>query len=651
MSDANASEPADHPSGDGADPWLNLLCELVPGMVAYVDAGGRIRFANRLLKQWFGDQSIVGHAVAELAPGQDSDAWRRGLTSALEGRETVYDARLPNPQTGDMHTLRVHCVPHVDGAGTVRGLVALSTDITDREHAAEELRQSEERHRKLIAAVLGTAIDAIVTIDEKGRILSVNPATERMFGYRAAELVGHNVRMLMPSPYADEHDGYIERFRTTGERRIIGIGREVTGKRRDGTTFPLELAVSEAHWDDHVCFAGFMRDLTDRKQLEAELLQAQKMEAVGRLASGIAHDFNNLLMGVIACCKMAVEHLQAGHPARALIEDASGEAERGTGLVRQLLTFSRKQRISPRPIDLNDVVQRTQVMIGQLVGEDIDLQVTLHAPRSPIVADPTQVEQVIVNLVVNARDAMPTGGRLAIQTDIVHFDEREPRLDRRNKTFVVLSVEDSGIGMSPDTMQHIFEPFFTTKGPKQGTGLGLSTVYGIVQQLKGRIEVESEPGRGTQFSIFLPQSAEAPATTPPPGTSTTASGLPPREGRQELVLLVEDETLVRASLRHTLTKHGYRVLAAADASEALDLAAEHNGEIDVVLTDIVMPGKSGPELVTELRRRQPEISALYMSAYENETLVEQGRLRPGEPTLQKPFTDELLLVKLHDVLG
>ncbi len=624
---------------------LGVLADHLPAMIAYVDGQRRYRFVNRRYGEWFGmpAAAIVGRSVRDLLGEDTYGEICQHVDEALAGRSVAYELTREFPGRGARHLL-VRYVPDLGENGLARGFFTLITDITERKAAELELRWNEERSRNLVHAILDAAIDGLITIDERGTIQSVNLAAQRMFGYTAAELTGRNVNELMPAPYAAEHDGYLARYLATGERRVIGIGREVAGRRKDGTTFPLEIAVGEVHWDGRILFAGFLRDLSERKRLESDLLQAQKMEALGRLAGGIAH-FNNLLMGIIGCCQVAAGQLADTHPARALLDDVSREAERGTGLTRQLLTFSRKRQLAPKRIDLNDVVGPAQTIIRRLLGEDVALHVVLAPGGAPIVADPAQIEQILMNLVVNARDAMPDGGELHVETRgaDADADASDGRARGAAGHHVQLVVRDTGVGMDRDTQAHIFEPFFTTKGPGEGTGLGLSTVYGIVTQLGGRVDVASEPGRGATFTVLIPHAGE-PATPAP----ATATALP--SGGSETILLVEDEGLIRASLRHLLGQLGYRVLAARDAAEALRLCGDGAQPIDVILTDVVLPGRSGPELVAEIHARRPGAAALYMSAYPADDLVRQGRLPAGASSLEAPLTAEALSAKIREVL-
>jgi PAS domain S-box-containing protein len=499
--------------------------------------------------------------------------------------------------------------------------------LTRHARAEEDLRQDAleqvQQHEARLEAILNTAVSAILTIDSRGTVQSMNPAAERMFGYAAAEIVGRNVNLLMPAPYREQHDGYLEAYLRTGEKHIIGIGREVEGLRKDGSTFPCQLAVSEVHSLSRRLFTGFITDLSAQKVLEREFLQAQKLEAVGTLANGIAHDFNNLLMGIMACSRMAAAELDPASSVRDLFDEIAAAANRGIALTRRLLNFSRKQAVELHPTSINEVVRENQTMLHQLLGEDVALQIELAPGGAHVLADEGLIEQILINLLINARDAMPKGGEIRVAT-------REPSGDGR----VVLEVRDNGCGMTPQVRARIFEPFFSTKGPERGTGLGLSTVQRIVGQLGGSIEVESEVDRGTTFQLTFPRSGPVREAAPPSVTKPAAGG-----GGKSL-LLVEDDRLVRSTLRLFLQRKGYLVQAAERADQALELAA--GSSFDVLVTDMVLPDASGSDLAARIRAATPHMKVVFMSAHPEELLREQGRLAPGDPYLQKPFEMEQL---------
>jgi signal transduction histidine kinase len=424
---------------------------------------------------------------------------------------------------------------------------------------------------------------------------------------------------------------------------------EATWKRKVGQPITVQLSVrairNAAREVEY--YETFVRDVTEQRQLEVQLLQAQKLEAVGRLAGGVAHDFNNLLTVILSYSSLMIEDNEIPPHALESMQEIKKAAEGAAGLTKQLLAFSRQQVLQPQVLDVNSVVQSTQKLLNRLIGEDVKL-ITNFAPNLGVARlDPGQVGQIIMNLAVNARDAMPTGGILTIETANVEMDLTYVRGHPVAQAghYVMLAVSDTGIGMDASTQARIFEPFFTTKETGKGTGLGLATVYGIVKQSGGFIWVYSEPARGTSFKIYFPRLADAPAE---PGAESAAPSPAPRG--TETVLVVEDVTAVRGVAREMLERSGYRVLEAANGDQALRVAAKHSGPIDLLLTDVVMPGISGRVLAKQLADLRPQMRVLYMSGYTDDAVVNHGMLEPGISYLQKPFTRDGLARKVHEVL-
>ena len=510
------------------------------------------------------------------------------------------------------------------------------------EHKRNEqaLRRSEARHRSLVQ----TAVHGIYRSSYEGRFLDVNPALIGMLGYNSPEEV------LALDPEKDvfvdprEHARLIEEFRQTG--RMDGF--EVRWKRKDGSAITVRIsgrAVASADEPADVLEA-IAEDITERRVLEDQFRQAQKMEAVGRLAGGIAHDFNNLLMVISGYTEVLLTQLDSSHPLYLKAQAIQQASDRATTLTRQLLAFSRKQLLELKVVDVNAVVADMERLLRPLIGENMELSTRLAAGVGCTRADAGQLEQVIMNLVVNAKDAMPNGGKIVIRTDNANLDESY----RREHTFikpgpyVMISVRDTGHGMDRDTQARIFEPFFTTKEQGKGTGLGLSTVYGIIKQSGGYVFVQSEVGRGTVFTIYLPrvdEPSEVHGATP--ASSVTAGG------GSETVLLVEDEESVRQLVRETLELRGYRVLEAENGQAALTLTQSHERKIDLVITDVVMPGMSGHELVQQLLKVRPEVKVLYLSGYTEDAFAEG--ITDNKAFLQKPFTLQSLSRKVREVLG
>ena len=513
----------------------------------------------------------------------------------------------------------------------------------ERSHAEADLRASEAR----LKAIIDAALDAVITMDGDGVVLSWSPQAERVFGWPASEAVGGKLSTtIIPPRFREAHERGLAHFLGTGEGPVLNQRIEITGLRRDGREIPVELTITPVRLGGAWLFSAFLRDISERKLLEAQLRQAQKMEAVGRLAGGIAHDFNNLLTAIIGYTDLALADLREGDPMRQDMEEILRAAHRAAGLTRQLLAFSRQQVLAPRVLDLNDVVQSVDKMLRRLVGEDIELQSVLAPGLGRVKADPGQLEQVIVNLAVNARDAMPTGGKLTIETANVEMGETRGRdlATVPAGRYVMLAITDSGTGMDEETKARIFEPFFTTKQQGKGTGLGLATVYGIVKQSGGFIWVYSEPGHGTTFKIYLPRvEGAADALAPPVGTAAVPRGT-------ETVLIVEDEAAVRALAKTALARKGYRVLEAANGGEALLLCESERSPIHLLVTDVVMPGLGGADLARRLAPLRPDMKVLFISGYADQAAARHGTIEPGAAYLEKPFSLDALARKVREVL-
>ncbi len=484
--------------------------------------------------------------------------------------------------------------------------------------------------------------DAIVTTDREGRVTFFSRGAESMFGCRAAEMIGTSVAGLYP--------GGIEEARLI-RRRLVEEGPlrgyETGFLARDGRC--IDVSASIAMLRDpagaEVGTLGVLKDIGERRRLEEQLRQSQKMEAVGRLAGGIAHDFNNLLTVIAGRAHLILSRLRPEEPIHRDASLVRSTADRAASLTQQLLAFGRKQVLQPQVLDLNDVVRSMEPMLGRLIGEDVDLTVVSVQELGRVKADPAQIEQVIVNLVVNARDAMPEGGRLTLETADVELDAVSARrqFSVPAGSYVMLAVSDTGMGMDEATRTRVFEPFFTTKEPGKGTGLGLSTVYGIVKQSGGEIQLYSEVGRGTSFKIYLPRVVGAAAEERRPAPANLPRG-------EETVLLVEDEPDVRDLTREILEAGGYTVLQACDPQDAMLIAERHAAPIHLLLTDVIMPRQSGRALAERLRPLRPELQVLFMSGYTNEAIVRHGVLEPGTLFIQKPFTPEALGRKVREAL-
>jgi len=509
----------------------------------------------------------------------------------------------------------------------------------ERERMKRQLREREEYFRSLIEQ----AMDIIAVLDADGAVRYASPSVLPLLGYGAEELVGqHILDLVHPDDVGPALRVFAEGVATGQGGRLLGL----QVRHRDGSYRSLE-AIGRYLLDDPVVRGVVInaRDVTERRSLERQLLQAQKMEAVGRLAGGIAHDFNNVLTAIFGYADLLTEEFPAGSPARQDLEEIRKAATRASALTRQLLAFSRQQVLAPVVLSVNDLVDDVGKMLRRLVGEDVELRLILARDAGNVRADSGQLQQVIMNLVVNARDAMPTGGKLVIETADAELTEQYAELHQAviPGRYVMLAVSDTGVGMDAQTKARIFEPFFTTKEKGKGTGLGLSTVYGIVKQSGGYVWVYSEPGHGTTFKLYLPR-VDAPAEPQaPPRETATLTGT-------ETILLAEDDEILRPLTKGLLTKLGYTVLDAKSAEQALAVAGARQGPIHLLVADVVMPGASGRELARRLAQSRPETRVLYVSGYTDDAIVHHGMLEPGLKFLQKPFTPAALARKVREVL-
>jgi len=510
----------------------------------------------------------------------------------------------------------------------------------EREQALLDLRRSE----RLFHDLFESAPDATVIVDGQGVIRAASRQAEALFGYEREELNGQALEILVPPAARPGYRELRETFVQSPVARFMGVGQQnLQALRKDGSTFPVEVSLSPMTTEPGVVIAA-VRDITARRRLEAELRQVQKMEAVGRLAGGVAHDFNNILGVILGQSQIVLRRMSGDDPLRPRLEQILSASERAAGLTRQLLAFSRKQVFETRVLDLNEIIERMTSMLGRLLGEDIDLSFRRGEGLGRVRADATQIEQILMNLAVNARDAMPGGGRLAIETSNADMDEDYARVHPGAVAgaYVCVEVTDSGHGMTKEVQARVFEPFFSTKEAGKGTGLGLSTVYGIVKQSDGFIYLYSEQGQGTTFKVYLPRvegEVERAAKTPAAAARTS-----------ETILLAEDENALRELIRELLEANGYRVLVADDPMKAIEAAESYEGTIHLLLTDVVMPRMNGRELALRIKERRPGVRVLYMSGYTEDVIAHRGVLEEGASLISKPFTQESLARRLREVL-
>ena len=751
---------------------LRLVTDNLPVLIAYLDSDRRYKFINETCERWYGCQcaDIVGRLVSEIHVESEYEKCSPRIEDVLSGKEVTFEQVVTYPD-GVMRNIHVTYVPHIDQGGSVRGFFSLSQDITERKRAEDALRESETHVR----AVMENIFDSVVTIDQAGRIESFNAAAERAFGYAASEIAGRNVAMLMTEPDRARHDGYIGRFLDTGKGKILGVGpREVTGRRKDGSSFPLEIAITETIIGDKRMFIGAMRDIsqrkrakealkvseemfskvfqaspglfviskpedgahydvnemwikvlghsreealahsalelniwsdprvrarfvdrlmkertvrgfeakfrtkageeldflvsgeylevggeprmlvvsqdvTERKEMEERLRHAHKMEAVGQLTGGLAHDFNNLLAIVTGNLELLNERLDGDARRRDLVRRAITAAQHGADLTQRLLAFSRKQTLQPRVTDLNELVRETEQLLRGTIGENIEIETVLAGRLWPTLVDPGQLENALLNLVVNARDAMPDGGKLTIETANRRLgkahaaDGDGPRPGQ----YVMLTVSDTGAGMPPEVVKRAFDPFFTTKELGRGSGLGLSMVYGFIKQSGGHVEIDSKPGRGTTVKAYLPRAGKERIDAAP---EPSAAPEPPAGGG-EAILVVEDDVDVRDLAVGLLSRLGYRPIEAADGKSALAALGE-TAEVALLFADVALAGgMSGVELAREARRRRPDLKVLLTSGYSADVIAAQEGLDEGVELIGKPYRKASLARKIGAVLN
>jgi PAS domain S-box-containing protein len=624
-----------------ANAMLEALIQSSPVSVVALDLEGRITRWNKTAERLFGwtEAEVLGRPLPHV-PDDEASETRHSLDVWRQGAVTTDVEVVRRRKDGSLVTMSRSGAPLRDAEGRVIGTVANLMDITDRKRSEEAARESEERFR----ATFDQAAVGIGHTTLDGRWLRVNQRLCDILGYTADELLA---RTFIEITHPDDLDFDVARLRQFMTNEIQTMSREKRFIRKDGTTVWVDLTVSMAHdpSGSPTYFIAVVQDISARKRLEQELLHAQRMEGVGQLAGGIAHDFNNLLTVIGGRCQIVLGQLGLADPLRRDLDLIAKTASRAAALTRQLLAFSRKQVLQPKVVDLNELVQNSTNLLKRLIGEDIELTFVPAPAATRVRVDPGQVEQVIVNLAVNARDAMAEGGRLTIETKAVALDAGYAmrHVDVTEGPYVMLAVTDTGSGMDAATQARIFEPFFTTKGPGKGTGLGLATVYGIIKQSGGHIRVYSEPGIGTAFKIYLPSTN----VVAQPMSHEIADPLP---RGTETVLVVEDEVEVRRLAKEFLEQLGYTVLEAVDAPDALLIAERHMGLIHLLLTDVVMPGMSGRALTTKFTEMRPETRILYMSGYTDDAIVRHGVLDAGVELLEKPFSIEVLAVKARAVL-
>ena len=639
----------------------SALLEALPDAIVAVDHKGTIVQVNSQALELFGYDrgELVGQKVEVLVPESYRGQHRHHRENYADAPKTrrmgaeldLYGRR----RNGSEFPVEISLSP----ISTHKGAFVLSAirDISDRKRIAEELRRANEElhhrtaeqlgeYRSKLASIIDSSEDAILSKDLNGIITSWNRGAENIYGYTAEEIVGKHISLLTPPDRPDEISEILKKI-ARGESTEHYESVRVT---KDGRH--LNVSISVAPLRDAagkiIGASAIARDITSQKRAESQLRQAQKMEAIGRLAGGVAHDFNNVLAIINACREFLRDRIDPAANASLYVDNIKKATERGALLTKQLLAFSRTSAVQPRILDLNERLKDISKLLRPLMGDDVEILVTSKSPTAVVEADPGQLDQIVVTLAVNARHAMPRGGKFILETGTVRFDEA---FADRHQTmpagkYVQLSASDTGVGMDEATISRIFEPFFTTKEVGKGTGLGLATVYGIVKQSAGHILVYSEPGHGTTFKIYLPNAEHKVGTGLKSEPETVG---PKREGTT--ILLVEDDEIMRGLTRQLLQEHGYTVFEANDGKSALEWVQSYSGPIDLLLTDVVMRRMSGPELVDHLNALRPALKVVYMSGYTGELMAEREVLQRGITLLEKPFSRTALLNTIHTALG
>jgi two-component system, cell cycle sensor histidine kinase and response regulator CckA len=568
---------------------------------------------------------IADQCLKAIAAALDSGAMQELTYSLpLEGQERHFEARVA-PCTHDT-------------------VITIVRDITERRRAEKTLRESEQKHRLLF----DNSGDAIFIHDEAGRILAANQTACKRLGYNHSELMSMSAAQVDSPLDAPHVPDRIARLKTHGR-----IEFETVHRHKDGSPVSTEVSARQITWDGQPAVMSICRDITERKRaeaekakLEADLHQSQKMESIGRLAGGVAHDFNNMLTVILGRVELALDQVDPAHPAHADLEEIRHAADRSANLTRQLLAFARRQTVAPKILDLNETVEGMLQMLQRLIGENIALAWHPAGQLWPVKMDPSQIDQILANLCVNARDAIAGVGQITMETGNTAFDQAycADHPGFAPGEFAWLSVSDNGCGMDRQTLDHIFEPFFTTKSIGQGTGLGLATVYGIVKQNNGFIHSYSEPGQGTTFHIYLPRHVGKQEQMQQEGP------VRPATRGHETLLLVEDEPSILKLTARMIAQQGYAVLSAGTPGEAIRLAREHAGEIHLLMTDVVMPEMNGRDLARNLLSLYPQLKRLFMSGYPADVIAHQGILEAGVYFIQKPFSQQSLAAKIREVL-
>jgi PAS domain S-box-containing protein len=654
---------SEHQHAIEAQTWLASIVQSSRDAIISKTPDGTVTSWNPAAEQIYGYPAIemIGESINRLVPPEHQEEERRVLQIIAAGSAVERTCTRRLRKDGTPVVVSMTMSPIVCSTGDVVGIASISRDLSEQELAEAKFR-----------GLLEAAPDAILGICTTGHIALANEQAERLFGYEREELIGLPVESLVPEPARTMHRQHRSRFvLEPHQRRSIDAGTPLAVRRRDGTEFPAEISLSALETEDGRIVLAAIRDVTERleaqaererlkaqaerERLEVQLHQSRRLESLGQLAGGVAHDFNNLLGVILNYAEFVGEDVNAAAAAPGArdwdrvgrdVAQIQRATERAITLTHQLLAFGRRELVRPRVLHLNEVVRGLEELLRHSIGEHVKLSTSLRGDLWPIKADPGQIEQVLVNLAVNARHAMPAGGRLTIETANVTVDNdyAARRFGAAPGNYVRLRVSDTGTGMSTEVLERAFEPFFTTKPKGEGSGLGLATVYGIVAQAGGHVWIDSEPGLGTTVSSLIPVTDETPAV------EAQRPVRPVRRVGGETVLLVEDEDAMRDVTERILRRSGYQLVIARHGPQALELAAQFDGQIQLLLTDVIMPQMLGKEVAEQIRAGRPSIRVLYMSGYALPMLTDQGTLDPNVQLIEKPFSEGMLLDAVREVL-